>query len=115
MNEDNARKHDERHQAEEAPTDTTTGPGEGVSAMGVVPAGGGMMAGENEGVPRDRNLIGRRDTDTGMVFGQGQSTSTGTLPTQGGPNLDGTGTAGVVDVESDSIPEESEDEDDDFT
>jgi hypothetical protein len=73
------------------PTDTNTGPGHGVSSMGGVPVGGGTMSGENDGVPQ--TILGGRDTDTGMLFGPGQGTSTGSLPTAGGPDLSGTGIA----------------------
>jgi hypothetical protein len=79
------------------PTDTNTGIGRGVSSMGGVPAGGGTMAGENDGTTE--KSLGSRDTDTGMPFGPGQGTSTGSLPTAGGPDLSGTGTpttSGVI-------------------
>jgi hypothetical protein len=92
--------HREDHTISDAPTDTTTGPGEGVSAMGGIPAGGGAMAGQNDGTRRHRNMIGGTDTDTGLAFGEGQSTSTGTLPTMGGPNLDGTETPETVDIDA---------------
>jgi hypothetical protein len=73
------------------PTDTNTGLGHGVSSMGGVPVGGGTMSGENDGAVTP--VLGGRDTDTGMLFGLGQGTSTGTLPTAGGPDLSGTGIA----------------------
>jgi hypothetical protein len=79
------------------PTDTNTGPGHGVSSMGGVPAGGGQMAGENEGVMP--TMLGGRDVNTGLPVGLGQGTSTGSLPTVGGPDLSGTdiaGNSGVV-------------------
>ena len=67
-----------------------TGPGQGSSPTGL-PAGGGAMAGQSNDpfVPAPPTDV--IDTDAGLTIGQGQSTSTGTLPTQGGPNLDGTG------------------------
>src|SRR3712207_603587 len=85
----------ETHEREEqdyrkiTPTDTNTGLGHGVSSMGGVPVGGGAMSGENDGTTGTTSPLGTRDTDTGMVFGIGQGTSTGTLPGQGGPDLSG--------------------------
>lgn len=84
---------DEKEYRKINPTDTNTGPGHGVSSMGGIPVGGGAMSGENDGTSVPTGTLGSRDTDTGMVFGIGQATSTGTLPTVGGPDLSGTGIA----------------------
>lgn len=87
------RKDEEQDYRKINPTDTNTGLGHGVSSMGGVPAGGGAMAGENDGTTTESVPLGSRDTDTGLPIGIGQGTSTGTLPTDGGPDLSGTGIA----------------------
>ncbi len=75
-----------------------TGPAVGVAATHI-PAGGGTLGGSGEAVAGSP-MAGGRDTDTGLSFGIGQSTSTGTLPTQGGSNLDGTDPEGTLQTSS---------------
>ena len=65
-------------------TDETTNTG---LTKGTQPTGisiGGTLDG-----PSTEGIGGTLNTDTGLEFGPGQSTTTGTLPTQGGPNMDG--------------------------
>lgn len=59
-----------------------TGPAAGTQPTGLS-LGGTLEAPSTEGIG------GTTDTDTGLDFGPGQSTTTGTLPTQGGPQMDG--------------------------
>lgn len=61
---------------------TSTGP-----TVGTQPTGQ-SLGGTLEG-PSAEGVAGSTDTDTGLDFGPGQSTTTGTLPTQGGASLDG--------------------------
>lgn len=61
---------------------TITGVNEGTQPTGM------SLGGTLEG-PSTDNIGGSTDTDTGLDFGPGQSTTTGTLPTQGGTNMDG--------------------------
>lgn len=68
----------ERDMADE----TTTGLGAGTQPTGQT-IGGTLEAPDTTGIG------GSTDTDTGLEFGPGQSTTTGTLPTQGRPNLEG--------------------------
>jgi hypothetical protein len=76
-----------------------TGPGQGSSPTGL-PAGGGAMGGQGHDPFTPAPPTEVLDADAGLVFGQGQSTSTGTLPTQGGPNLDGTGQGTTVGTDT---------------
>lgn len=62
--------------------ETSTGLGAGTSPTGQS-LGGSLETVDATGV------AGSTDTDTGLDFGPGQSTTTGTLPTQGGPQMDG--------------------------
>lgn len=64
------------------PEETNTGLGAGTSPTGQS-IGGTLEAPDTTGIG------GSTDTDTGLEFGPGQSTTTGTLPTQGGPQMDG--------------------------
>ena len=79
----------------EAPLGTDTGPGVGTSSVGI-PAGGGDLAGSGTDSAGHRAPVDTTDTDTGMTFGIGQGTTTGTLPTDGGGNLDGTAQGGTL-------------------
>jgi hypothetical protein len=76
-----------------------TGPGVGMAPTGM-PAGGGALGGTADGVSSGLPAAANLDTDTGFEFGIGQSTSTGTLPTQGGSNLDGTDSEGTLQTDS---------------
>lgn len=49
----------------------------------------GMTVGGTLEGPSTEGIGGSTDTDTGLDFGPGQSTTTGTLPTQGGSQMDG--------------------------
>ncbi len=62
--------------------ETTTGIGVGTQPTGQI------LSGTIE-APDTTGIGGSTDTDTGLEFGPGQSTTTGTLPTEGGSNLDG--------------------------
>ncbi len=63
-------------------TSTETGIQKGTEPTGI--AIGGTLEG-----PSTDGISGSTDTDTGLDFGPGQSTTTGTLPTQGGGSMDG--------------------------
>ncbi|RYG26930.1 hypothetical protein EON82_01325 [bacterium] len=62
--------------------ETSTGLSSGTQPTGITTGGGGESI-DTSGIG------GSQDTDTGLDFGPGQSTTTGTLPTQSGPNMDG--------------------------
>jgi hypothetical protein len=76
-----------------------TGPGVGMAPTGML-VGGGALGGTADGISSGLPAAANLDTDTGFTFGIGQSTSTGTLPTQGGSNLDGTDPEGTLQVDS---------------
>lgn len=77
-----------------------TGPGIGSSPEGV-PAGGGALGGTLEpATPTGKFHKTPATADTGLDFGPGQATTTGTLPTQGGDNLDGTGEGETVGTDT---------------
>lgn len=61
---------------------SNTGIDKGTAPTGLT-LGGTLEGTSTEGIG------GSTDTDTGLDFGPGQSTTTGTLPTQGGPPMDG--------------------------
>jgi hypothetical protein len=79
--------------------DETTGVWSGSSATGA-PVGGGTMAGTTEAATGGPTPKTPASADTGLTFGPGQSTSTGTLPTQGLNNLDGTLQGGTVGTDT---------------
>lgn len=65
-------------------TDETTNTGINVGSQPTGVSLGGTLEG-----PSTEGIGGSTDTDTGLDFGPGQSTTTGTLPTQGGAQMDG--------------------------